>query len=75
MQISKLKEKTKSQEKCLNRIESDRRNQLNIMKNTHDQSSSEKTKIINLFESIARDQESELEQLRQLAQSHGMSYI
>lgn len=60
-QVSKLKEKLKQNEKQLQKEESDRKNQLNIMKNTHDQSFNEKNRIIQLLESVLKEQETELE--------------
>lgn len=71
MQISKLKEKAKHAERQLNKSESDRKNQLNIMKNTHEQATHEKAKLIHLYESIVREQECELDELRKMTLSNG----
>lgn len=48
----------------------DRRNQLNIMRNTYEQAAHEKNKFIQLLESVSRDQECELEELRRIQKAH-----
>lgn len=58
-------------ERQLNREESDRKNQLNIMKNTHEQAFNDKNRALHLYQTVVREQECELEQLRKITHSQG----
>jgi len=71
LQISKLREQLKLQKKQIETEESDRKNQLHIMKNTYEQASSDKNRVIGLFESVVREQECELEELRKISDTRG----
>lgn len=41
------------------------------MKNTYEQASSDKNRVIGLFESVVREQECELEELRKISDTRG----
>ncbi|KAF6019823.1 hypothetical protein EB796_021862 [Bugula neritina] len=72
LKISKLREQLKLQKKQIETEESDRKNQLHIMKNTYEQASSDKNRVIGLFESVVREQECELEELRKISDTRGL---